>query len=152
MLKLLEKKNTAARRQSTGRKVARRSSVSRRIVVIEDDRGILQMLRDLLELEGFSVLGLSDPTLIQTIKPSLSPDLFLIDMMLPGMSGIEVAEQMKERFPNTPMVAMSASKLMMTLGAESGMFDQVVDKPFDLAELLACAAHYASQPASADRT
>lgn len=125
--------------------------MNRPIVVIEDERAILQVVRDLFELEGFSVVGLSDPELIHCLEPNLHPQLFLIDMMLPRISGVEVARDLKVRFPNTPMVAMSASKLMVTLGAESGVFEDVVDKPFDLADLLACVEHYVSRPTHAGR-
>ena len=106
------------------------------IVVIEDDRPMIELLRDLLELQGFSVLAIPDPTLIQCIEPNLRPDLILIDMMLPEKSGIEIAQDLREQgFAHTPMIALSASRLMAEAAEESSMFQSAMVKPFDYDEL-----------------
>ena len=54
-------------------------------------------------------------------------------------------------FPSTPLVAMSASKLMVTLGERSGVFDEAIDKAVNLWGLLECVQRYVSLPAHLDR-
>ncbi len=110
-----------------------------RIAVVEDEIAVLEMLRDLLEADGFSVVALDHPDRIQTIESDAPPDLFLIDLMLPGRSGIELAEQLRSTgFTNTPMIAMSASRAMTRFASESGLFQETIYKPFDLSTLLEC--------------
>lgn len=113
--------------------------MNRRIVVIDDEVDLLHLIGDLLEMERISVLALSDPALARCIAAGDQVDLFLIDVMMPTISGIEVAQDLRqERFPRTPMVAMSASRLMCRVASQSGMFQDVLEKPFDMVELLGC--------------
>ena len=115
------------------------SRVKRCIVVIEDEPDILHVLRDVLELEDFDVVSIPRPDLVETAVAAVRPGLFLIDIMLPGTSGIELAEQLRASgYDQTPMIAMSASKLMSHIADESGLFQETVDKPFDLPALLEC--------------
>ena len=58
--------------------------------------------------------------------------------MLPGMSGIEVAGQLRTRGFTTPIIGISASRLMLEVATGSGLFDDIVYKPFDLHELVDC--------------
>jgi CheY-like chemotaxis protein len=63
--------------------------------------------------------------------------------MLPGMSGIELAERLRAGgYSQTPMIAMSASGLMSRFAAESGYFQEAIDKPFDVDALLKCVERY----------
>jgi len=111
--------------------------MNRCIVVIEDEPAILQVLQDVLELEHFNVLGITQPQLVRSAIRGLEPDLFLIDIMLPQMSGIELAQELRDQgFATTPMIAMSASKLMAKIAQDSGLFQGAIDKPFDLPTLL----------------
>jgi CheY-like chemotaxis protein len=109
------------------------------VVVIEDEPDILALLRDLLEMEGFRVVSVKDPHVLESSVASVEPDLFLVDIMLQGTSGIEVAERLRgSGFGDTPMIAMSASQLMRRLASESGLFQEALDKPFDIPVLLEC--------------
>lgn len=114
-----------------------------RILVVEDEPELLNLLCDLLEFEGFKVSGAARPDLALSLVGAVSPDLFLIDLMLPGMSGIELAEQLRAvGYATTPMIAISASRLMCNLACEAGIFERAIDKPFDLSTLLECIACY----------
>lgn len=110
------------------------------IAVVEDETPVLELLRDVLESEGFSVLPFDHPDLLERhLESDLRPDLFLIDIMLPGSTGIELAGILRQRgFAHTPMVAMSASKAMTAFAARSGLFRETLYKPFDLFDLLTC--------------
>jgi len=120
------------------------------IVVIEDEREILQLLHDVLNLEHYQVVGVSRPDLVHATVQAVKPDLFLIDVMLPGTNGVELAEQLRASgHKHTPMIAMSASRLMSQIAAASGAFQEAIDKPFDLPSLLDCIEHYLAGTAMA---
>src|SRR5919202_1986464 len=123
------------------------SAHPRQVVVIEDEEDVLELLRDVMESEGYSVIAIPSPSLIQSSLVDVRPNLFLVDMMLPGISGVELTQQLRAgRFPQEPMVAMSASPLMLELAAESRLFQEILSKPFDLSALLACVERYAGSP------
>lgn len=106
------------------------------VVVVEDEPGIRQMLHDMLQVRGFASVGVDHPNLVLNVARSAQVQLFLIDMMLPGRSGAEVAEDLRTNgFPQTPMIAMSASRLMAQVASDSNMFDEVITKPFDFDDL-----------------
>jgi len=109
------------------------------IVVIEDDSNILELLRDLLEYEGLRVIALSHPRLLEHLDSRAEIDIFLIDMMLPSVTGLDVAARLRAgRFPDTPMIALSASQSLLDAALDSGMFQSAVAKPFDVRDLVSC--------------
>jgi CheY-like chemotaxis protein len=108
-----------------------------RIFVVEDEEGVAQLVRDLLESEGFAVQAAAHPDATRAIDRTDPPDLILIDMMLPGQDGVKLAGQLRETgLGHTPMIAMSASRIMLHFASESGLFQETVAKPFDLTTLL----------------
>ena len=110
--------------------------MQRCVLVVEDDYPILQMLHDMLTIQGFRPVGVHRPDLVLGAARSARPDLFLIDVMLPEKSGIEIAQDLREQgFAHTPMIALSASRLMAEAAEESSMFQSAMVKPFDYDEL-----------------
>jgi CheY-like chemotaxis protein len=119
--------------------------VAQHIVVVEDDREIRNLLSELLELEGFSVTALSHPDSVLTYLETVQPALFLIDIMLPRTSGLELAARLRAGgFPSTPMIAMSASGVMHHAAEASGLFQEVITKPFDVQGFLKTVMSYAA--------
>jgi CheY-like chemotaxis protein len=117
-----------------------------RIVVVEDEPAVLDLLRDVLNIRHYCVIGLKHPD-VYAIAAGLHPDLFVVDLMLPHMSGIELARQLRAGcFERTPMIAMSASADFLRDASESGLFQSVLQKPFDVARLLEQVDRYASAP------
>lgn len=113
------------------------------IVVVDDEPDVLELLRSILESEEYAVIPMPRPELIDNIDTSYAPALFLLDLMLPGVSGIELAQQLRDRgFTTTPIIAMSASPTILQLAAESGLFQEVIAKPFDLSALVDCVRRY----------
>jgi DNA-binding response OmpR family regulator len=107
------------------------------VVVVEDEADILQLLTDVLEAEGYRAVGVDRPSLVLSVARQEKPDLFVIDLMLPEISGIELAQELREQsFSRTPMIAMSASTLMVNVARQSGFFRATVAKPFDFDELM----------------
>jgi DNA-binding response OmpR family regulator len=97
-------------------------------------------------MEDYRVVGVGDPKLIFEMLHSLHPDLFLIDIMLPGMSGIELAEALRKAGETAPIVTMSASKLMSKVASQSPAVDESIDKAFDVMALLNSVKWYLDRP------
>lgn len=111
-------------------------SVRHCVLIVEDDYPILQMLHDMLTVQGFRPVGVERPDLVLSAATSARPDLFLIDVMLPGTSGIEVAHELREHgFTTTPMIALSASRVMTEAAEKSGVFQATLLKPFEYDQL-----------------
>ena len=109
------------------------------VIVIDDERDVLELVRDVLCDEGFPVMALDHPERAIGIADQVRPQMFLVDLMLPGCSGIELARRIRQLgLDNTPIVAMSASPGMLTMAEASGLFDDTLAKPFDLNSLLDC--------------
>jgi two-component system phosphate regulon response regulator PhoB len=114
------------------------------VVVIDDERDLLELLCHVLGEAGFPVLCLDRPQEPERLLVAGSPSVFLIDIMLPGKSGIEVAQELRaDGFPQTPMIAMSASTLMIKVAEDTGLFDETISKPFELDQLLGTVARLA---------
>ncbi|MDO9535665.1 MAG: response regulator transcription factor [Bacillota bacterium] len=112
-------------------------TVSQKIVVIEDEVKIAQMIKDYLEREGFSVFMAENGTKgIERVRQK-SPDLIILDLMLPDMSGLEVCRTLN-RENNTPIIMLTAKsqETDRIVGLEMGA-DDYITKPFSLAELTA---------------
>jgi DNA-binding response OmpR family regulator len=108
------------------------------IVIIDDEQGVLDVLSDLLEDEGFRVVCLDHPKQVASLEERIRPCLFLIDIMLPGESGIDVARQLRAHsFGSVPMIAMSASVSWVQAARATGLFQDTLAKPFELDALLA---------------
>lgn len=108
-----------------------------RILIIEDDPHILEMLTDMLESVGYKAIGLRYPELVLDVVSHERPDLILTDVMLPRSSGIEVADRLWiNGYGTTPIIATSASGIMIDLACHTPFFERVLRKPFEMTELL----------------
>jgi two-component system response regulator MtrA len=105
-------------------------------VIVEDDPDILELLTDILAGEEFRVVAHARPDLDAIRRDAAHPALFLLDLMLPGMSGIDLARQLRDIYPGAPIVGLSASRLMLEVAARSGLFQELIAKPFNLCTLL----------------
>ena len=115
------------------------------IVVVEDEADIRDLICVLLREEGYVVLCLSSPGLLAGLSPDAHPVLFLLDLMLPMITGIEVARRLRhDAYQDTAMIAMSASPALLADAQTSGLFNGTLAKPFDLGTLLDVAERYAA--------
>ena len=117
-----------------------KSSRKATILIVEDDRDILEMIRYNLEREGFRVLdSLDGERGIETALRS-KPDLVLLDLMLPGVDGLEVCRRLRaERdTSDTPVLMLTAKseETDVVVGLEMGA-DDYLTKPFSPRELVA---------------
>ena len=111
--------------------------MSGRVLVIEDDEGIRETLRYHLAAAGYSVLEASDGATGLRTAQTGRPDLVLLDLMLPGLSGIEVCRALR-RTSRVPIVMLTArdAEVDKIVGLELGA-DDYVTKPFSIREVMA---------------
>ena len=110
---------------------------SGRVLVVEDDEGIRDMLRYNLSSAGFSVQEASDGASgLRTARTS-SPDLILLDLMLPGMSGLDFCRAVRKT-SRVPIIMLTArdSEVDKIVGLELGA-DDYITKPFSVREVIA---------------
>jgi DNA-binding response OmpR family regulator len=116
----------------------RQSGVPRNILVIEDDRDIARLVELHLHDQGYDVHVAYDG--VSGLKQALSHlyDLIVLDLMLPGMEGLEVCRNVRTRLNYTPILMLTAksTELDRVLGLEVGA-DDYLTKPFSIRELLA---------------
>lgn len=108
-----------------------------KILIVEDEVGIVSFLQQGLEEESFVVDAAYDGK--QGLALALTGDyqLLLLDWMLPGMNGLAICRQFREKFPTTPVIFLTAKDTVdeTILGLQSGANDYI-KKPFHFAELL----------------
>jgi two-component system phosphate regulon response regulator PhoB len=110
------------------------------ILVVEDDKGIRDLLKDMLEEADFSVELAGDTQKALTILQRQLPDLMILDWMLPGQSGMEWARRLKkdDRYSAIPIIMLTArtEEDDKIKSLDSGVDDHI-SKPFSSRELLA---------------
>ncbi|MDR1944093.1 MAG: response regulator transcription factor [Synergistaceae bacterium] len=112
--------------------------MNERILVAEDDSAILVAVADLLRIEGYRVEEASDGlSALERFRDS-RPDLVLLDVMMPGMSGYDVCREIRREDPATPVLMLTAkgAEVDRVVGLELGADDYIV-KPFGVSELVA---------------
>jgi DNA-binding response OmpR family regulator len=109
-----------------------------RILVVEDDRALLTGLAMNLRMEGYDVLEASDGETGMRLAFDAHPDLIVLDIGMPGWSGLEILEELRSRTQHVPVLILSARRTTndkvqaLDIGA-----DDYMTKPFDLPELIA---------------
>ena len=107
------------------------------VLLVEDERGLASLIRSHLEREGHVVLQAFDGIEAIALARQASPDLLILDWMLPGLDGLTVCREIRRR-QLMPIVMLTArdDEADRVNGLEAGADDYVV-KPFSIPELLA---------------
>ena len=108
-----------------------------RVLVVEDEQSLRDPLVYLLQKEGYDILEAADGLQALEQVKSGNPELILLDLMLPGLSGNEVCRQIRQT-SNVPVIMLTAkdSEIDKVVGLEIGA-DDYVTKPYSSRELLA---------------
>src|SRR6266516_2798803 len=143
------KKRTNSNEQSNGGAGADRSSVNSdvaaadaarktRILIVEDEPAMVAGLRDNFEYEGYEVISAGDGAAGLERALADNPDLIVLDVMMPRMSGLDVCKQLKVKKPSLPIIMLTArgQEIDKVVGLELGA-DDYVTKPFSIRELMA---------------
>lgn len=114
------------------------SRTSMRILIAEDERPMANLLKRGLEEERHSVTLAADGRTALDLAESYEFDLILLDVMLPGLDGLEVARRLRNHKKKTPILMLTARDAVPDIvnGLNAGA-DDYLTKPFSFAELLA---------------
>jgi DNA-binding response OmpR family regulator len=109
-----------------------------RILIVEDEPAMVAGLRDNFEYEGYDVISAQDG--VSGLERALveHPDLVVLDVMMPRMSGLDVCKHLKSKLPTLPIIMLTArgQEIDKVVGLELGA-DDYVTKPFSIRELMA---------------
>ena len=116
-----------------------KKSTMSKILIVEDDPDIRELLRFNLEKAGYNLFLAEDGEKALTLARKHAPDIILLDLMLPGVDGLEVCRTLKkdpelQRIP-VMMVTAKGEEMDRVVGLELGADDYVV-KPFSLREVV----------------
>ena len=108
-----------------------------RVLVVEDEEALVASIRFALESEGYEVVTATDGVAGLAAVNDTNPALVLLDLMLPGMSGVDICRQIRQTY-DVPIMMLTAkdSEADKVLGLEMGA-DDYITKPFSTRELLA---------------
>ncbi len=108
-----------------------------RILIVDDDINICQLLKLYLDKEGYENIAVHDGKQALEVFREFTPNLVILDIMLPGMDGWQVCREIR-KFSNIPIIMLSArdETFDKVLGLELGA-DDYVAKPFEPKELIA---------------
>ena len=114
------------------------SVAARRLLLVEDEPGLVMTMTDRLELEGYEVESVTDANSALQTASANSYDAILLDVMLPGGTGFDVCRTLRQRGVQTPILMLTARGQVIdrVVGLKLGADDYLV-KPFEMAELLA---------------
>jgi phosphate regulon transcriptional regulator PhoB len=112
----------------------------KKILVIEDEIDLIKLLKYNLEKEGFKVASTTNGSLAVAEVRRETPDMIILDLMLPGLNGLEVCRQLRgnDTFSRIPILIISAKgeETDRVIGLEIGA-DDYVTKPFSMREVIA---------------
>ncbi len=108
----------------------------KRVLVVDDEESILKVVTYALQQAGYEVHTASDAAGAEMMFEEISPDIIVLDIMLPGKSGLDVARELRTH-SDTPIIMLSArgDEVDRVLGLEFGA-DDYVTKPFSPRELV----------------
>ena len=110
-----------------------------KILIIEDERALADSLRDYLSAKGFKVEVVYDGESGYEFAMLGIYDLLIMDVMIPGLNGLQVARQVREHRVTTPILMLTAkSDVQDRIDGLNAGADYYLTKPFDTRELMAC--------------
>ncbi|GAB4520375.1 MAG: hypothetical protein OHK0046_30540 [Anaerolineae bacterium] len=125
--------------------------MKKNILVVDDEIGALTLIGIMLERGGFSVLKAKDATSALAVLDQNTPDMIILDVMMPGMDGIELCEVIREREDTSqvPVLILSArgDAESVMRGMEAGA-DDYLPKPILHHDLVAKVRHMLSETTS----
>jgi DNA-binding response OmpR family regulator len=114
------------------------TTVTTRVLIVEDDEAMSIALRDGFQYEGYAVTLARDGEAGLELATAESPDLILLDVMLPKMTGLDICKQLRSGGNGVPIIMLTArgQEIDKVLGLKVGA-DDYITKPFGFMELLA---------------
>ena len=112
--------------------------MAKTVLIVEDERAIVEILKFNLKREGYETLEALDGETGLLLAQTKDPDLILLDVMLPKMSGFDICKTLRGENRTTPIIMLTAREEEMdkVFGLETGA-DDYMTKPFSMKELMA---------------
>jgi DNA-binding response OmpR family regulator len=109
----------------------------KRILVLDDNQDILEMVNEVLAYENFDVHAISDSSGVITVAEEFNPDLVILDYRLNNANGGEICLELKShpQLKDTPVIIFSAY-INVNVDFAKYNCDAVISKPFDLSQLI----------------
>jgi two-component system response regulator MprA len=112
--------------------------MAHRVLLAEDDRATRESLVRALELDGYVVRAVNDGAAVLEAFDEETPDLLLLDLMMPNVDGLTVCRRLRSRHERTPiLIATARTEVSDRVSGLDAGADDYLPKPFDLDELLA---------------
>ena len=117
--------------------------MNKRVLVVDDDDDIQALLQMILESEDYEVVTAGDGLLALNELEKSTPDLILLDLMMPRMDGYTFAKELRQRKrqPTIPIIVLSADVNAKQKVEQMGA-DSYITKPFDIGSLLDKISHF----------
>jgi DNA-binding response OmpR family regulator len=114
--------------------------MSKKIMVVDDEPDILTTVGQMLEMNGYEVIRVADgkECIKKLTESTTNPDLIVLDIMMPEVSGWDVAAKIKEnpKWNNIPIVFLTAKGDAMSIGMGGMASEDYIVKPFDVKDLI----------------
>ncbi len=110
----------------------------KKILIVDDSMGMVRMIQSVLEKEGYSAVGLSDPSRIEQMIDSEGPNLILLDVVMPERNGFQVCRTLKnsQAYKSIPIIVVSGKSTPSDrFWAEKQGANGYIVKPFAPADL-----------------
>lgn len=120
--------------------------MQKKVLIVDDSPSQVQLIKGLLEPEGYWPVGLNDPKRIEELISSERPNLILLDVVMPGRNGFQVCRELKSsaEFSTIPVILVTSKDTASDRywGEQQGA-DGYVTKPFTREELLRAVRRFA---------
>lgn len=115
----------------------------KKVLVCDDDKGISEVIKIILEDANYEVNNINNGRAIERKVENYQPDLILLDIWMPGISGKEILSLLKknEKLSHIPIIIISALSNVNKISKEYGA-DNFLPKPFDVKDLLSLVKRY----------
>jgi len=120
------------------------------ILVIDDEEDVVYCLKNFLARKGYAVEGASSGEEALRMLSEKNADLILLDIIMPGLKGTEVAKIVREKYPNIKIVVATAFPKDSEFLSKNNLMEAVVTKPFRLQELYKKLEDVINQPENAE--
>ena len=104
------------------------TGVPGRVLIADDERLFREVLRDFLTGEGYAVVAVASGAEALVAVPTFQPDVILLDMVMPGLSGRHVFDALRRDGVTVPVILMSGTLPLV----EGGDFFRILRKPYNL--------------------
>lgn len=121
-------------------RVESQQGTARRVLIVEDDESVGEGLRALLSEEGFEVSLIAEGREAESAVASFDPDLVLLDVNLPDISGVDVYDGIRSRWPHLPIIFSTGHADARALSELEKRSVPSIMKPYELSELIALIA------------